>query len=144
MSSEHPTPWSYGKFVEDYVIKDANGRPVARPSGKTPEERLENAMTIVRSVNAAAEYAPSARSRALLDALHCWMERPDGTDCAYDPDDAARQFMTHWELGVCDGDGKEVGDETIADALNAVAAIQFAWGYWTKPEGGKGKEKEEG
>ncbi len=49
---------------------------------------------------------------------------------------AARQFMTHWELGVCDGDGKEVGNETIADALNAVAAIQFAWGYWKPAKAG--------
>lgn len=56
--------------------------------------------------------------------------RPDGTPCYCNPDAPNRMedFGTDSELGVCDGELKEVSNESIADALSAIARAQMLLG----------------
>ena len=58
------------------------------------------------------------------------LERPDGTPCYCNPDVPNRMedFGTSSEFGVCDGESKEVFNESIADALSAVARAQMLLG----------------
>ena len=56
--------------------------------------------------------------------------RPDGSPCYCNPDvpDRMEDFATSSEYGVCDGEYKEVFNESIADALSAVARAQMLLG----------------
>ena len=58
------------------------------------------------------------------------LERPDGTPCYCNPDVPNRMedFGTSSDYGVCDGESKEVFNESIADALSAVARAQMLLG----------------
>jgi len=70
------------------------------------------------------------------------LERPDGSMCYCNPDvpDRMEDFGTSSEYGVCDGESKEVFNESIADALSAVARAQMLLGiadYRKKPSESK-------
>ncbi|MBQ3950669.1 MAG: hypothetical protein II661_09360 [Bacteroidales bacterium] len=56
--------------------------------------------------------------------------RPDGTPCYCNPDAPNRMedFGTDSEFGVCDGELKDVFNESIADALSAIARAQMLLG----------------
>ena len=56
--------------------------------------------------------------------------RPDGSPCYCNPavQNRMEDFGTHSLFGVCDGEGKEVFSESIADALTAVARAQMLLG----------------
>ena len=67
--------------------------------------------------------------------------RPDCTPCYCNPDAPNRMedFGTDSEFGVCDGELKEVSNESIADALSAIARAQMLLGvadYRRKAKGG--------
>lgn len=70
------------------------------------------------------------------------LQRPDGSPCFCNPDapDRMEDFGTSSEYGVCDGAGAEVFNESIADALSAVARAQMLLGiadYRKKPSESK-------
>lgn len=56
--------------------------------------------------------------------------RPDGSPCYCNPamPNRMEDFGTHSLFGVCDGEGKEVFSESIADALSALARAQMLLG----------------
>jgi len=52
MSAKHsPLPWKVRDEIGDYIIEDANGKPVANPRGRDNDRRLENAEFIVEAAN---------------------------------------------------------------------------------------------
>ena len=58
------------------------------------------------------------------------LERPDGAPCYCNPavPNRMEDFGTSSEFGVCDGEGKEVFNESVADALSAIARAQMLLG----------------
>ena len=83
---------------------------------------LSKAYTIVKNHNKFAE---------LVDILsEPLLERPDGSMCYCNPDVPYRMedFGTSSEFGVCDGESKEVFNESIAVALSTVARAQMLLG----------------
>lgn len=73
--------------------------------------------------------------------------RPDGSPCYCNPSVPNRMedFGTHSLFGVCDGEGKEVFSESLAEALTAVARAQMLLGIadYSK-KGAESNEKEVG
>ena len=100
------------------------------PSGGIPEIKCLEPHKLVDRLEAAY-----ARDLGVLSKLYDILsgpdlERPDGTPCYCNPDVPNRMedFGTSSEFGVCDGESKEVFNESIADALSAVARAQMLLG----------------
>lgn len=130
---ESPRPKSFSEIIEE-MRNDANKYRVVDSLllGKFAED-LDEAYK---------------RDMHLLEVLRCMLdrvvlERPDGTMCYCNPDVSNRMedFGTSSEYGVCDGESKEVFNESIADALSVVARAQMLLGIANYKKPSLGKEK---
>ena len=66
--------------------------------------------------------------RALEDVLAVDLETEACEPCHYEDGEGLYQFMTSSEYGVCDGNEKPIFNETLANALNAIAKAQVIMG----------------
>lgn len=94
------------------------------------KEALEGEMERVRKGKAQKKAAKDTMDKIVEIISEPELERPDGSPCYCNPDvpDMMEDFATDSELGVCDGEGKEVENHSIAAALSAVARAQMLLG----------------
>ena len=101
---------------------------------KVPQDKLgaalEGEVKRVRKGASTKKFSPETMDKIVELISEPDLERPDGSPCYCNPDvpNMAEDFGTDSELGVSDGEGKEVENHSIAAALSAVARAQMLLG----------------
>ena len=112
---------------------------------KVPPDKLsaalEGEVERIRKGASTKKVSPETMDKVVELISEPDLERPDGSPCYCNPNpNMAEGFGTDSELGVSDGEGREVENHSIAAALSAVARAQMLLGvadYSKRNSGGR-------